>query len=70
MINFKVKKAEKATGVSAKDVRKIAMDIFETQLTDDQIIGILEDYPNYVEMYPDWNWDNIIELQMDEMEDL
>lgn len=63
----KLEIAEDATGLSRVDVRQVGLDIFDTELTDEQVLDVLEHYDDYREQDPTGLWCQIIEQQLDDM---
>jgi len=57
----KLKRAEALAGIEAEDVQRVAKDIFDTYLTDEQVIEALEAYPAEQEQDPTGSWDQVVE---------
>lgn len=54
------------TSLQKEDVQRIATDLHK-EIRDTQIEWILQNYSNYEEFYPTWNWTEIVELMLDDV---
>ena len=59
------KKAEQAAGLSGEDVQGVATNVFKQTLTEEQIIKVLEAYPDEQESDPGGSWELVMEHIID-----
>lgn len=50
--------------ITKEDVLSVANSIGITDLSESEINSILEDYPSYLEDYPNENWAYIVEIML------
>jgi len=54
-------KAEKEAGLDADDIREVAKNVHNQTMTDEQVVQVLEEYPEEQELDPTGGWDLVVD---------